>query len=151
MSKYSKTMVDKIVELYSTGRHSIKQICEATKINLSTYHAWRNDPEKDFSNRLKKADADRLDNIKGMATKGLVTLLEGKEYDEVQTTEEHDGKVTLKVTNKVIMPNPTSVIFALSNADSGNFQQKQKHEHGGIGDQAIEIIITKPEDDGNHS
>jgi transposase len=128
--KYSKRMVKRIVTLIESDDYTIKEICEQCGIHVDTWYDWKHN-RPDFSEAIKKAEENRLDLFAKAARSGLLTLLRGKEYEEV-VTEYIEGKPdaqgnskpkikAYKKTKKFIPPNPTSVIFTLKNLDEQNF------------------------------
>jgi hypothetical protein len=91
-----------------------------------------------FSEAIKRAQEKRLELFKSAARSGLLTLLRGKEYEEV-TTEWVEGKPdkdgvakpklkSQKKVKKFISPNPVSVIFALKNLDPEAFPELSKQQ-----------------------
>lgn len=139
MPKYSEQIVEKICSLIASDDYTVAEICKQVGINRDTYFAWKTE-KSDFSDSIKKAEAERLETFKKAARSGLLTLLNGTQYDEEQTEYGSkvgtDGEVTTyvkarKVTTKFILPNPTSVIFALKNVDNENFKDIFSQEHSG--------------------
>lgn len=135
MAKYTKKRVDKICQLIESDDYTLKEVCNHVSIGVSTFFDWKNNfPE--FLEAIKKAEERRLDTIKQAARSGLLTLLRGKEWEEMTTEliEGSDGKPKIKKQTKVkkfIMPNPTSVIFALKNLDEDNFADLTRTELSG--------------------
>lgn len=137
MAKYSPEIVEKICELVATGDHRIIDVCKMVGIAEQTYYEWK-DSKPEFLESLKEAEKKRLEQFKNMARSGLAKLLDIYEYEE-ETTEYTDnpkeqGKPKIKSkkkTTKRIMPNPTAVIFALTNQDSDNFRHKHEVKHSG--------------------
>lgn len=131
MSKYSNRIVKKITSLIESDDFTIPEICRQVGIVESTYFKWQKE-KIDFSESIKKAQEKRLELFRQSARSGLLTLLKGTEYEEV-TTEfiegkpDKDGNTKPKIklqrkVKKFILPNPTSVIFALKNLDGENFK-----------------------------
>lgn len=141
--KYGPEIIEKICAFIVEDDYTIEELCTMAGISRETYNVWKND-KSDFSDAIKKANEQRLEVFKQAARKGLRTLLEGKEFEEV-TTEYKEVKTTneagqvvykprmvsQKKVKKFIQPNPTSVIFALKNVDSDNFKDIIKQEHTG--------------------
>lgn len=134
--KYSKKIVDRICELVSTDDYTVQEIADQVGINPCTYYDWLK--KKAFAKAISEAETRRFDLFKREARRGLLTLLRGKEYEEV-TTEyvegkpDANGKATPKIKSqkkvkKFILPNPTSVLFTLKNLDSDNFKDIVKSE-----------------------
>jgi hypothetical protein len=138
--KYKPEIVERICQLIESDDYTIAEICKQVGIHVDTWFDWKaNKP--DFSDAIKKAYENRLELFKQAARSGLLTLLKGKEYEEV-TTEYVEGKPdkegntkpkikSQKKIKKVILPNPTSVIFALKNLDSVNFPELLRGEFSG--------------------
>lgn len=148
--KYSKEIAKKFVELYATGNHSISQICAAVGIHVDTYYDWRQ-KKSEFSEALKSAEIRRLDAIKDLAKTGLALLLTGHEWEETKTefveSKDKTGKSVPKIKSqtkikKFVMPNPTMVIFTLTNQDPDNWKQRQQIAHTGADDGPIEQEVT---------
>jgi transposase len=143
--------MDRICKLIESDDYTVSEICKQVKLSESTYYDWKAS-NTEFSDAIKKAEERRLDTFKAAARSGLLTLLKGKEWEEVTTeyTEEtsKDGKAkgkpkikSMRRVKKFIMPNPTSVIFALKNLDDENFSDLIKTEHsGGIGGSFLHFL-----------
>lgn len=134
MSKYTKKRVEKIVTMLETGEYTIVEICKCVGIHHDTWFEWKKS-KPEFSELLEKAEEKRNEVFKVAARRGLLTLLEGKEWEEVTReyaeveTVDKNGKLTKeprmisqKTIKKVILPNPAAVIFTLKNRDSDNFK-----------------------------
>lgn len=124
--------------LIKSDDYAIYEICDQVGINQDTWYDWKNN-HPEFVIAIEKADEQRLDTFKKAARSGLLTLLQGKEWEEVITeyTSDKDGKPKIRLqkkTKKIILPNAISVIFALKNTDSSNFKDTHELDHtGGIG------------------
>lgn len=130
MAKYNKVIADKICGLLATGEHTIADVCKAVGIAESTFYEWET-KKAEFSEAIKKARNARLESFKVMARSGLAILLTKHEYDEVtqEMTKDKDGNLVVKSAKrvkKVIMPNPTAVIFTLKNLDPDNYKEKSE-------------------------
>jgi hypothetical protein len=131
MAKYSKKLVDKITGMIAADDYTIDEICKQCGIHRATYFEWKQD-RPDFSDAIENAQQIRLEKFRAAARSGLMTLLNGKEFEEV-TTLIVEGKVTAENPNpaprvkhqkkvkKFILPNPVNVIFALKNLDKDYF------------------------------
>lgn len=69
-----------------------------------------------------------------MALSGLAKLLNEHEYEEIHTdyVDGKDGKPKVKSQKRVkkkIMPNPTAVIFTLTNRDSIDWKHQSNIDH----------------------
>lgn len=128
-TKYNKAIVKRICDELATGKNSIEDVCKMVGIDDSTYYDWKN-KKPEFSEAIKEAEERRLLAFKEMAKSGLAKLLDVHEYEEVTTEFENDsaGKPVIKSQKRVkkkIMPNPTAVIFTLTNRDQDNWKNKQ--------------------------
>jgi hypothetical protein len=137
MAKYSKERVELICNLIKGDDYTIEEICRQADIHVDTFYDWKNN-KPEFSEAIKKAELSRLELFRKVARSGLLTLLQGKEFEEV-TTEYVEGKPDkngntkpkIKLQRKVkkyILPNPTSVIFTLKNLDPENFPELTKQQ-----------------------
>lgn len=129
MSKYSKKLVKLICDELATGNHTIADVCTKVGITETTFYDWKK-KKAEFSQALKEVEAKRLEAFANMARSGLAKLLDVHEYEEVTTEYENDkkGKPVVKGQKRVkkkIMPNPTAVIFTLTNRDPENWKNKQ--------------------------
>lgn len=139
--KYTPEMVDKICAYVSSGDRTVRDLCSFVGIHHDTYFEWKNNiPE--FSERLKKADEERLVTVRAIARTGLTLILGGYEYDEITERSALRGKgvhkkmevVERTVIRKRVPPVPSSIYFALKNLDKEHFQdiQNQVLNTGGI-------------------
>lgn len=135
MAKYSQKIADQICEKIAAGDHNILDICKQVGINKATFYKWRKD-KRDFLDAIKEAEKDQLIPFKDMARSGLAVLLEGEDYEEITTEYVQDPKnpkklivKSKKVVKKRRAPNPTSVIYALSNVDKYNFKNFTQVDH----------------------
>lgn len=129
MAKYSKKLVKLICDELATGNHTIADVCIKVGITETTFYDWKK-KKPEFSESLKEVEAKRLEAFANMARSGLAKLLDIHEYEEVTTEFENDkqGKPVIKFqkrTKKKIMPNPTAVIFTLTNRDPENWKNRQ--------------------------
>ena len=112
----------------------------------------------EFSEAVKRAKAAfeewQMNGILEDAKKSLKTLICGKEYEEVKTEYENDKngnpriKKQTRVT-KIVLPNPTAVIFALCNRDPEHWQNRISNELSGkiTTDNKTDISLEKVPDD----
>lgn len=167
--KYTAAIAEHFVDLYRTGRFTLTELCKAIDITPTTFYHWK-EHNANFKKKLEQADKHRLINIKEIATKGLVKLLEGGEQGDIVeeftvTTrpiykypwlEEDDPMqeiltpagthvlIGYKRTTKILMPDAKSVQFALRNADRENYPDTQKAEVKNTGNATLPVIITTP-------
>jgi len=129
MAKYSKKMVEAICDELATGNHTIADTCVKVGISETQFYHWKK-TKAEFAEALKEVEQKRLEAFANMARSGLAKLLDIHEYEEVTTEYENDkqGKPIIKSqkrTKKKIMPNPTAVIFTLTNRDPENWKNRQ--------------------------
>nr|WP_297167422.1 phBC6A51 family helix-turn-helix protein [uncultured Dysgonomonas sp.] len=141
MAKYNKKIVDKICSMMSTDSYTIAEICEKVKISERTYYNWQS-KNADFADAIKKAQ-DKFDELLVVeAKKSLVKMIQGYTVDETRTVttdtgkKDDNGKAIVKVkehvvTKKHYQPNPTLVIFTLTNRDSDNWKNRQENKLSG--------------------
>ena len=143
--KFEKEIAGKIIELWEVGEHSIVGICEAVNISRDTFYKWKK--RAAFAKALELANKKRMDNIQDVARSGLMTLLRGKEYEEI-TTEYVESKPdaqgntkpkikSQKKVKRIILPNAATVIFVMKNLDSENFPNTVSAELSGKGGTAL--------------
>ena len=132
--KYCQELVDRICDELATGKHTIADTCKKVGISESQYYTWKQE-KSEFSEAIKRAERSRLTSLKEMAMSGLAKLLNTHEYEEVTTEYENEGEkpkiVKQKRVKKIIMPNPTAVIFTLTNQESENWKNRQNIEAKG--------------------
>lgn len=147
--KCTKQRLERICKLIESDDYTVAELCKMAGIAESTYYDWKAN-NAEFSEAIKKAGERRLDTFKVAARSGLLTLLKGKEWEEVTTEYVEDPEAkkgskpkikSMKKVKKFIMPNPVSVIFALKNLDKDNFADLIKTEHsGGISGEFLHFL-----------
>ena len=152
MAKYSEKKADLICELVASGDYKIVDLCKKAGISHETYYAWKKS-KPEFSESLKRSEEQRLEVFKNMARSGLAKLLDVYEYEEIHTEYVDDPKnagkpkiKSKKIITKKIMPNPTAVIFALTNLDPANFKHLQHIDHTSKGEKVSPIDYSKLSD-----
>ena len=136
--KYTPDRVAKICKAIENGETN-ETAAKIGGISVSTFCEWQA-TKKEFSEAIKKAreayEDWQLYGILEDAKKSLKTLICGKEYEEVKTEYENDKngnpriKKQTRVT-KVVLPNPTAVIFALCNRDPDNWKNRVAQDVNG--------------------
>lgn len=132
-----------ICAMYSEGAYTLASCCEACGITDRMFRFWIAKYEH-ISEQYKKAKARqseiKWDLIREKAVKGLERLVEGEEYTEKRTESGvgSSGMFTKDVVSEVVvLPNPTAVIFALKGEFPERFADRQKT--------TTEITVTNPE------
>ena len=136
--KYTPERVAIICKGLSEGKTD-KDVCLAAGINPATFYEWCN-LKTEFSESVKKAKAQYQEwydkHILEDAERGLKRLICGEEYTETTTEYEDDGTGNPKIkkqktVTKRILPNPTSVIFALTNRDPERWKNRLSQDVNG--------------------
>lgn len=137
MAKYSKERVERICNLIKSDDYTVAEICRQVDIHIDTFYEWKNN-KPEFAEAINKAEQIRLELFRKAARSGLLVLLQGKEFEEITTEyveskpdKEGNTRPKIKLQRKVkkfILPNPTSVIFALKNLDPENFPELTKQQ-----------------------
>jgi len=120
-----------VAELYATDKYSLSECLKKVGVNRQTWYNWTKESLQVLQ-IYKKGEAEKDEayrhNLKERARTALERSIDGYEY---KTTKREgivgqDGNIKpTKVIEetKFIKPNPTLIIFALSNADKENFQR----------------------------
>ncbi len=136
--KYNKRISRKICELIEADTFTVREICDMVKIAPSTYHEWANRyPE--FSEAIKKAEAERMNFFVSEAKKSLVKKLQGYTVQEKQVTTIGSGKYDVngheipkikeqKAIDKHYQPDTAAIIFTLCNGEPENWKNHQRTE-----------------------
>lgn len=138
MAKYSKKMVDNICYLLKSDSYTIAEVCRMVGINPDTYYDWQaNKP--DFSERIKKAQDERMMFFVSEAKKSLLKKVQGYTVDETKTVYVDSGKTKpgekpqpkvkeQTIIKKHIQPDTAAIIFTLTNGDPDNWRNRQSNE-----------------------
>ncbi len=141
MAKYNKKIVDDICALIRVDSYTVAEICERVGIVKDTYYNWLK-TKSDFSDAIKKAEDEFNGLIVAEAKRSLVKMIKGYTVQEKRTVtadtgkKDDNGKPIVKVkehvvTDKHYQPNPTLVIFALTNRDPDNWKNRQENKLSG--------------------
>lgn len=136
--KYSKKLAKKIVDLYATGEHGVKEICVAAGISLDTFYSWKK-LKPEFSEALSEVLDNRLEHIGDLALSGLATLITKQEYTEekidyetyvdVLTGTQKQRVKSVTRTKKIILPNNAAIQYALNNVNKEKFRTASSIDH----------------------
>jgi len=164
--KYSKDIVNKICSLIREDSYTIAEICSIVGISKDTFYKWK-ETKSDFSDSIKKAQNDFDEMLVAEAKKSLVKMIKGYTEQEKKTVTVDTGKrddnnkpiIRVKehsVIDKHYQPNPTLIIFTLTNRDSDNWKNKQDNNISGdvtlksnlehMSDEQLQNIVDGKED-----
>lgn len=122
-----------VCDLYESQNATIESCCEAAGISYRVFRLWCTQNSQ-YAELYKKArdNQDQAfweDIIRPKAKKSLLRLIEGEEYTE---TKDEDGSTPMgpvsktTITKKVVLPNPTAVIFAMKGEYKDRFTDRQE-------------------------
>ena len=84
-TKYNKKIAEKICSLIATDTYTVAEVCRMVKISDSTYYDWiTRFPE--FSENIKKAEAERMAFFVAEAKKSLLRKIQGYTVQEKHIT-----------------------------------------------------------------
>lgn len=163
-SMYTPERVQQITKAIAAGK-SYKDAYTAAGISYQTFYQWLNE-KVEFNDAIKKAEQEYNEwynaTIIQDAKRSLRDLVLGFDYEEIKTESStgKDGKTVVTKTTKTtkhVAPNPTAVIFALTNRDPDNWKNRQttditanvkaentnKPDLSGIPDDLLEQVLNK--------
>lgn len=143
MAKYSAELTERICSLIRADSYTIAEICKIAGIAESTFYEWK-DSKAEFSEAIKKAQEECRYFFATEAKKSLLKLVQEFTVEEKRTVtadtgkKSEDGKPIVKVkehttVTKYVAPNPTAIIFTLTNCDAENWKNRQSAELTGKG------------------
>lgn len=136
--KYNAKIAEKICSLIATDTYTVAEICRMAKISVSTYFDWLNRfPE--FSECIKKAEAERMAFFVAEAKKSLLRKIQGYTVQEKHITTVGSGKYDVngkeiprikeqKIVDKHYQPDTAAIIFTLTNGEPENWKNRQNNE-----------------------
>lgn len=134
MAKYSKKVVERIVELVKSDTYTIAEICQQVGISQATFHRWQEEHEE-FGLAIEDAREARTQFFVQEAKKSLLRKIQGYEVTETKVvtvpTKGDPSKPTIKeqtTTKKHIQPDTAAVIFTLTNGDPTRWRNRQTTE-----------------------
>ena len=138
MAKYSAELTERICSLIRADSYTIAEICKIVGIAESTFYEWK-DSKAEFSEAIKKAQEECRGFFSTEAKKSLLKLVHGFTVEEKRMVtadtekKSEDGKPIVKVkahttVTKYVAPNPTALIFTLTNCDPTNWNNRQSAE-----------------------
>lgn len=131
-SKYTPERVEIITKAIADGK-TYKDAYTAAGIGKDAFYEWIND-KPEFAEAVKKAEAIYTEwyntTLVQDCKRSLRELVLGFDYTEIktETAQTKDGKETITKTTKItkhVAPNPTAIIFALTNRDPDNWKNRQ--------------------------
>ena len=138
MAKYSKKVVERIVELVKSDTYTIAEICQQVGISQATFHRWQ-DEHEDFAIAIEEARESRMQYFVQEAKKSLLKKIQGYEVTESKVVtipgkeKDANGKpkpiIKEQTTQKKhIQPDTAAVIFTLTNGDPTRWRNRQTTE-----------------------
>lgn len=124
-------LVTKVCDLYASDGGTIESTCEACGLSVNTFYLWicKYKELKEIYKKAKElSDEVFLEKLRPRAQKSLIRLIEGETYTK---TKQESGTNSMggfykTVTEEVlVLPNPTSVIFALKGVQHETFGDKR--------------------------
>lgn len=137
-TKYNKKIAEKICSLIATDTYTVAEVCRMVKINPDTYYTWVKEyPE--FSESIKKAEAERTAFFVAEAKKSLLKKIQGYTVKEKHVITVGSGKFDVtgreiprikeqKVVDKHYQPDTAAIIFTLTNGEPENWKNRQNNE-----------------------
>lgn len=132
MAKYTKRIVEKIIEYLSTDTYTIKEVCKMVGITTKSFHEWRA-TKPEFDQMVEDANKARMDFFAAEAKKSMLKKIRGYEVMETQVTTIPDKKgqpaiKEQKTFKRHIAPDTAAVIFTLTNGDPEHWKNRQTNE-----------------------
>lgn len=134
-SKYTPERVEIITKAIADGK-TYKEAYTMAGIGKDAFYDWIND-KPEFAEAVKRAEAIYNEwyntTLVQDCKRSLRDLVLGYDYTETRTesTTAKDGKTKVTKTTttvKHVAPNPTAIIFALTNRDPENWKNRQTNE-----------------------
>lgn len=138
MAKYSKKIVNKIVELMKSDTYTIAEICRIVGIAPRTFYDWQSE-NTEFAQALEQAKAERMQFFVSEAKKSLLKKIQGYTVDETKVVtvpsreKDENGRPKPQIkeqttTKKHIAPDTAAVIFTLTNGEPDTWRNRQTNE-----------------------
>ncbi|WP_297409251.1 transposase [uncultured Alistipes sp.] len=137
-TKYNKKIAEKICSLIATDTYTVAEVCRMVKINPDTYYTWVKE-YSEFSESIKKAEAERTAFFVAEAKKSLLKKIQGYTVQEKHVITVGSGKFDVngreiprikeqKVVDKHYQPDTAAIIFTLTNGEPENWKNRQNNE-----------------------
>lgn len=134
MPKYSKNIVNKIVDLVKSDTYTIAEICRIVGISRVSYHLWIG-KYPDFAQAVEDAREERMQYFVQEAKKSLLKKIQGYEATETKVVtvplKDDPSKPIIKeqtTTKKHVAPDTAAIIFTLTNGDPTRWRNRQTTE-----------------------
>lgn len=137
-TKYNAKIAERICTLIAADTYTVAEICRMVKINPDTYYTWARD-NSEFSDAIKKAEAERMAFFVVEAKRSLVKKLQGYTVQENHVTTVGSGKYDVngkeiprikerKTVDKHYQPDTAAIIFTLCNGEPETWKNRQNNE-----------------------
>lgn len=136
--KYTPERVQIIVNARRNGE-TYELAAKRAGVAESLIYAWK-ERYLDFRDQIKKAESEHekeyVNELLTSAKRSLGDLVRGYEYEEVKTEYENDAKGNPRIkkqtnTTKRVPPNPTAIIFTLTNLEPETWKNRQTTDLNG--------------------
>lgn len=123
----------KVCDLYSSQNATLKSCCDAVGVSENTFYYWTVHVEevKELYKKAKESSTEIYwDKLRQKAQKSLERLIEGEKYFETKSESGIAASGPIEkttISEVVVLPNPTSVIFALKGEYPGRFSDRVQH------------------------
>ena len=124
-------LVKKICDLYASEGGTIESTCEACGLSVNTFYLWTckyTELKEIYKKSKELSDEVFLEKLRPRAQKSLIRLVEGETYTKTkrETGTTATGGIDKMIVEEVmVLPNPTSVIFALKGVQHETFGDKR--------------------------
>lgn len=132
--KYTPQMLARIKVLLESDTYTSTELCRIVGIDTATYYRWLKD-KPEFAKMIEEAEERRLDELYQVAKNSLFKVARGYEVTETKTitipSKSDPSKPIIKeqvTTKKHVPPNPTAIIFTLTNRDPKRWKNKHSTE-----------------------
>lgn len=144
-------LIEQVCEFYESQNATIESCCHAAGISENTFRLWLAQ-NGEFAERYKKAKEAQdkaywQEIIRPLAKTAMQRHLEveyASEYSEVVyqgvKVKDEFGQPVLQNSVKAILPNPTTLIFAMKGLYPKMFADR--HEHSGPDGGPVEFTVT---------
>ncbi len=129
MAKYSKKLVDKVVQMIEDDEFTVSDICKILGVSTKTYYKWRAD-KPEFAEVVAQAMENREERVRMMARQAMKKKLDGYKLVETKTEyalnkkdENEEPQLSVKeyvVKDKYCVPETSAINLALNGARGRN-------------------------------